>query len=254
MDEKLKEDMSRFAHLTYDDFRRLAGDASLSPWQRIGFPDSYRQGHEGAIVDDIVAKLEPMKDQGTLVVDLGCGCSEVPGLLVEHTARHGQTLVLVDSEEMLKLTPSGAHVEKVAGKFPDMPALRARYQGKSKAVIVYSVLHYVFDGQDLYGFLDAAVSLLAPGGQLLLGDIPNVSKRRRFFASETGAAFHQAFMKTDQRPLVEPFVLEHSKIDDGVVFGILLRYRAAGFDTYVVPQPRALPLQNRREDILIVRP
>jgi hypothetical protein len=48
--------------------------------------------------------------------------------------------------------------------------------------------------------------------------------------------------------------VETKKIDDGVVFGILQRYRNFGFDTYLLPQNDNLPIANRREDILIKKP
>ncbi|MCC6338287.1 MAG: class I SAM-dependent methyltransferase [Myxococcales bacterium] len=246
--------MSRFAKLTYEDFKRLAADDSLTPYQRIGFPDSYREGFEPAIVADMIAKVPPLQAQGGVMIDIGCGCSDLPRLLAAHGERLGQQLVFIDSAEMLDRVQAGPHVRKVPGKFPAMPALVEEFRGRATAVIAYSVLHYVFEGEDLFGFLDAACGLLAPGGHLLLGDLPNVSKRRRFFASETGVAFHKAFMKTEQPPVVEPYALEPARIDDGVVFGILMRYRAAGFDAYVLPQGPALPLRNRREDLLIVRP
>ncbi len=67
--------------LTYDDFKRLAGDASLTDAQRIGFPDAYRAGFEAAIVEDIIAKTPPMNDRGGVVIDIGCGASDVPQLL-----------------------------------------------------------------------------------------------------------------------------------------------------------------------------
>jgi hypothetical protein len=35
---------------------------------------------------------------------------------------------------------------------------------------------------------------------------------------------------------------------------MLGRARAAGFDAYVLAQPEALPMANRREDLLIRRP
>jgi hypothetical protein len=44
------------------------------------------------------------------------------------------------------------------------------------------------------------------------------------------------------------------RVDDGVVLGIVDRMRRRGFDAYIVPQSELLPLANRREDILIVRP
>jgi hypothetical protein len=47
---------------------------------------------------------------------------------------------------------------------------------------------------------------------------------------------------------------EPAKIDDAVVLEILQRARDKGFDAYVVPQSDDLPMANRREDILIVRP
>ena len=254
MDERLKQDLSRFAKLTYDDFKRLAGDASLTDAQRIGFPDAYRAGFEAAIVEDIIAKTPPMNDRGGVVIDIGCGASDVPKLLAKHCAQQQHQLVFVDSAEMLKLAPAGAGITHAPGRFPEMPEFLETWRGKATAVITYSVLHYVFEGADLFGFLDAACALLTPGGHLLVGDIPNGSKRRRFFASETGVAFHKAFMETEQPPVVEPFMLEPGRIDDGVLLGIVMRYRAAGFDTYLLPQGRSLPLQNRREDLLIVRP
>ena len=38
-----------FAHLDFDSFRDMASDPSLSMYEKIGFPDSYRQGYEKAI-------------------------------------------------------------------------------------------------------------------------------------------------------------------------------------------------------------
>jgi hypothetical protein len=53
---------------------------------------------------------------------------------------------------------------------------------------------------------------------------------------------------------VQHLRIEHDQIDDAVVFALVQRARAAGFDAYVLPQDASLPMANRREDILIVRP
>ena len=84
-------------------------------------------------------------------------------------------------------------------------------------------------------------------------DIPNISKRNRFFSSESGVKFHQQFTQTNSQPEIELFQLEFDKIDDGIVIGILQRYRGFGFESYLLPQGSGLPLSNRREDILIIR-
>lgn len=247
------EELRRHAGLTYEDFRRLAGDGSLSPYEKIGFPDDYRAGHEQAIFADLRAKVPTLDDRGGVLVDIGCGCSELPGLLARHAVGHGAEVVLIDSAEMLAALPADVPGRRAAGRFPGLGELQAELAGRASAVIVYSVLQYVLAGGDLHGFVDAAVALLAPGGHLLLGDIPNDAKRARFFSSPTGAAYHRAFMGVDEDPKVEPFALRPGTFDDGILVGLLLRYRQAGFESYLVPQGRSLPMQNRREDLLIVR-
>jgi hypothetical protein len=84
--------------------------------------------------------------------------------------------------------------------------------------------------------------------------VPNVSKRRRFFASPNGVKFHREFTGTDSTPEVAFNRVERMQIDDAVVLSLLMRARAQGCDAYVVPQRADLPMANRREDILIRKP
>lgn len=243
-----------FANIGFEDFRKLAQQDGLSKYERIGFPDAYRAGHEAAIWADIRRKLTRLEEPGRTVLDIGPGCSDLPMMLIEHCRALGDRLLLVDSAEMLAHLPGGQGIEKTAGLFPNCPDLVAEWAGKIDVMLTYSVLHYVLVDAGFFRFLDAALSLLAPGGQFLIGDIPNVSKRKRFFASETGVRFHQRFMNTTERPEVRFNQIEHDQIDDAVVMALLLRARGQGFDAYVVPQDPGLPMANRREDILIVRP
>jgi len=247
-------DYRRFERLSFDEFRRLAADESLSPVEKVGFPQSYRAGKEGAIFRDIVAKLAPLGEQSRVVLDIGPGCSDVAWRLIEHCETHGHELILVDSAEMLALLPDVAFARKYAARFPDCEALFAQYDGRINAIICYSVLHYVFEEGNVFDFLDRSLQLLAPGGAMLLGDIPNASKRKRFFASARGAEFHKAFTGRDEEPVVAFNQAEPGKIDDAVVLALVQRCRAAGCDAYVLPQPPDLPLANRREDILICKP
>ncbi|CAH2913838.1 MAG: FIG00453579: hypothetical protein [uncultured Paraburkholderia sp.] len=245
---------NRFEHIGFDDFRRFARDESMSKYERIGFPDPYRQGHEAAIFADICAKLTNLNQDGRKVVDIGPGCSDLPKMLIDLCATKGHPLTLIDSEEMLNLLDDAPFIEKVDAMYPQCPDWIAGQAGKVDVILCYSVLHYVFVDVSFFRFLDASLSLLAPGGQMLIGDIPNISKRKRFFASETGARFHKDYMKTDDAPVVEFNNVEFDQIDDAVVMSLIQRARAQGFDAYVVPQAPALPMANRREDILIVRP
>jgi hypothetical protein len=61
-------------------------------------------------------------------------------------------------------------------------------------------------------------------------------------------------MQTTDDPIVEFNRLDPGAIDDASLLGLMSRGRAMGFDTYLMPQPEGLPLANRREDLLVVRP
>jgi cyclopropane fatty-acyl-phospholipid synthase-like methyltransferase len=247
-------DYTKFQGLTFDKFRALAQDDKLSRYEKIGFPDSYRQDSEEAIFEDVVAKLSNLRLSGKNVMEIGPGCSELPLMLMDLCLSQGHTLVLIDSQEMLDLLPDQNNVEKLPGFYPNLPELFERFKGKVDVILAYSVIQYVFTESNLWAFLDRSLELLAPGGQILLGDIPNMSKRKRFFAGETGVEFHKRFMNTDVPPEVIFNQIEHEQMDDAVVLSLIQRARLQGFDAYILPQAPGCPMANRREDILIVRP
>jgi hypothetical protein len=245
----------RFDSLTFAGFRELATAEGLSRHERVGFPDSYREGYEAAIFRDVCAKLTNLSRRGQTVFDIGCGCSDLPLLLADISKKQSHKLVLCDSEEMLAHLPDEPGVDKSTGCFPrDSAELLREFAGRVDAILTYSVLQYVFIESSVFDFVDACLSLLAPGGQLMIGDIPNVSKRKRFFASAAGVRCHQQITGTDEVPAVLFNTPERSKIDDAAVLSIIARVRAAGFDGYVLPQAVDLPMANRREDVLITRP
>jgi hypothetical protein len=250
-----QSDFDRFKNLSFDDFKQLAKEDSLSKYQKIGFPDNYRKGKEEAIFWDIVQKLniEPANgDEQEILLDIGPGCSELPLMILNLCEKANLKALLVDSQEMLDYLPSSGNIQKYPGYFPnDVPDLVNKYQNKISYIVGYSIFHYVFYNTCIFKFLDVAVSMLKPGGKLLLGDIPNVSKRKRFFSTETGIAFHKAFTQTDTLPEVNVLQPEPTHIDDGVLMGIIQRYRGFGFEAYILPQPSSLPMYNRREDLLI---
>lgn len=238
----------------FEAFKPLAKDDTLSKYEKIGFPDSYREGKEEAIFSDIISKLNIKNKAGQVLLDIGPGCSDLPTLLHNYASANGCKIVLVDSEEMLNLLPVTVQTKKYSGRFPDeVPEMLGEYQNSIDYILTYSTLICVFYDGCIYKFIDAAVSLLKTGGRLLIGDIPNISKRKRFFSSEVGKQFHKEFMNTDQDPEVELGKFEPGQIDDGIIIGILQRYRGFGFDTYLLQQNELLPFANRREDILIVK-
>ncbi len=244
----------RFASLTYDSFRAMASDPTLSPHERSGFPDTYREGAEAAILEDIEAKLPALGQQGAIVVDIGCGANPLAFAIRDLCARREHDLVLIDSPEVLAHHPPASRMHVIPGRFPDVPELLGRWASKCDAVIAYSVVQYAFVDASVFSFLDAVLQLLRPRGRALLADLPNASMRRRFLASDSGREHHRSYSGTDADPPVHWPTLPLGELDDAVTLALLARARDAGFHGWVVPQPPTLPMANRREDILFERP
>jgi hypothetical protein len=248
-------DYSKFAHLGFESFRQMARDPELSRHEKVGFPETYREGKEAAIFADMQAKLPRLQAPGATVLEIGPGCSALPVMLAELRAERGGRVIFVDSAEMLALLPDSPHVSKVAGSFPQ--ALEPQFEalhGRVDVIVAYSVVQYVFTEGNLWDFLDRCLALLADGAEMLLGDIPNQTMRKRYFASAAGERQHREFTQRDEKPQVAFNCLQPGEMDDSVVLALLARARSQGFHAWVLPQASALPMANRREDILIRKP
>jgi 2-polyprenyl-3-methyl-5-hydroxy-6-metoxy-1,4-benzoquinol methylase len=245
---------ARFKDISFEDYGRRATDPLLSQNEKVGFPNAFRDGHAETIWLDLVEKLPSLNCRGLRILDIGCGCGHLPQKLIQHATEHEQRLTMIDHPNMLaQLHDVGSH-RLIAGRFPDLFEETADVsREKFDVIICYSVLHGVARETNPFYFVDSAVELLDVGGQLIFGDIPNFSKLRRFMASEKGRAYHRHYMKSDSDPDIPLFAIDKARLDDGFILGLLTHLRMGGFDTYVVPQPRSLPLSTRREDLLVFR-
>ncbi|MEO6303439.1 MAG: class I SAM-dependent methyltransferase [Bacteroidia bacterium] len=242
--------MASNKELNFDDFKKMASDKSLSNSEKIGFPDSYRKGFSKKILNDINLKLPIYNTTGKVIIDIGCGCDELTYELIEVCKKNDHTLILIDSEEMIKDLPSSDKIIKLAGKFPFNDNRLDKYIAKADYVLCYSVIFYVFANDNLYDFIHQSVNLLKAGGHFLIGDIPNIDKRDRFLDSEEGKQFLQNSGQVKGSTAHEN---RDQKMDDSIVIAIITRMRRFGCEAYVMPQMGELPMSNRREDILIIR-
>lgn len=250
-----KKFLKKVERITFDDFKKMANDDHLTSHEKIGFPDNYRDNYTENIFNDIVKKMPNLMKKNQKIADIGCGCDQLAKRLISHCESFNDKLYLFDSAEMLKLLPQGNNVVKISGKFPDNDEeILAEKKEFFDSIIVYSVMQHIILDSNPFTFIDKALSLLAPGGKLLLGDLPNRSKRKRFFVSPQGIKTHQEYTKSDEIPNVNLLELEVEKLDDSILFAILQRYRNAGMESYLLPQMDDLPMSTRREDILIVKP
>lgn len=247
------KDKINFDELTFEKFRDLAKLDSLTHHEKVGFPNDYREGKERSIFDDMLKKITPQNLKEGKIIEIGPGCSQLPVYLADLCGASRSEVYFIDSEEMLNLLPNAPHIFKLSGCYPKIEILNELY-GNINLIIAYSVIQYVFAEGNLWDFIDKSLLLLKDGGEIFLGDIPNITMRKRFFASEEGARTHREYTGRNDLPEVHFNNIEHSKIDDSVVMSILMRARAEGFHAWVLPQSSDLPMANRREDILIRKP
>ena len=241
---------------TYEGFKNLASRSNISKFEKIGFPDSYRDGHEFAICEDIVEKLQLIIKKNQELLDIGSGCSDLPAHLLRIAQENNHSLTLLDSEEMHQNLSMAvrSRTKQVNAQFPDCPEFIDEHQGSFDSILCYSVIQYPFLESSIFKFLDSMLVLLKPGGRLLIGDIPNLSMKKRFLSSSSGKEFHKQYFGQDSQVDINWSSIGFDKMDDSVVIALIMRARTAGFHAYLVPQSENLPLSNRREDILIVKP
>lgn len=240
--------------------RGLATNTAMSDSERVGFPPSYREGREAHIFDDVASKLTHLRLENQLFIEIGSGYSRLTACFMDQLQARGTRMVFSDSAEMLALFPESPAVERVPGRFPDNWSQFAPWEGRADAVLCYSVLQMVAEAGGVEEFVDHLGMLLASGGQLLIGDIPNASKRARYFASEAGRQYHRDYvarhgLEADANEVPAEFLNPPpGSLDDSFILTLAARFRRRGFDAYILPQSPHLPFFNRREDLLVVKP
>lgn len=253
MDKRQQETASRYAALLQKENIDLAVAVGRH---------SEHLGVGEQIWADIRSKM--IFKKGATLLDIGCGYGEVTRYCMQASQAYDMSLHLIDIKEALTLIQREMHQDIPArtffweGIFPQVAAT-AGFPKQADLILVYSVLHYT-DGPEL--FVDEVISLLAEGGQLLLGDLPNVHKKGRFLTSSAGRQFEAAYRGVQQAELAvykdqfdyyDKCDNQNKKINDDLIEKIIKKYRGKGYDVYVLPQPKALPFSYTREDLLICR-
>ena len=212
---------------------------------------------EPHMIRDIISKLE-LKSTDRLL-EIGCGAGNL----------------LIPLSFMVAEATGIDHpnvIERLGRRFTD-PGLRLigtdflDYQPAPDElydrVLINSVLEALTDEAEAIEFIEKAAGLLAPRGRLLIGDIANVDKKKRFIETKFGQDFSQEWQ--DRLAAADGGVHENEAakillVDDEVflqtddfVLDVVRRFRRPGWEAYCLPQPPDLPLGYTREDVLIMR-
>lgn len=243
--------MSDFVDFEY--FKELARRES-DPNAKSGFGPEHRAGKTEAILMDLIKKLPALTARGSKLIDIGSGCSDLTRGLISQCLNSAVETVLVDSVEVLEQLgdlPTG--ISTAPHRFPNSAEFLSDHAASADAVLMYSVIQSIGVDQDPLELLLEAARLLKPGGgRLLVGDIPNASKKARFLASEFGRAFDREWRSTTTAAKSQPRRWTH-EYDDAAILAMLKAMRDAGYECFVLPQPGGLAMNWTREDLLVIR-
>ena len=240
------------SRIKFDNYGRLARE--IEDPTVIGGRYTIQRRAERLIVMDVIQKLDIRPDDRLL--EIGCG----PGNLLIPLSFMVQSAVGIDHPDVCKFLQTrftDPKIQTFGCNFLDYePAADEAFD----KVLVYSVVNTLSDHDEAIEFIDKAVGLVTAGGRFLLGDIANINRKERFLRSETGQTFESEWQKKlacapqpsgqSTHPIDKSFLQQ----TDRFIVSLMERYRARGYDTFVMAQPAELPFGRTREDLLIVLP
>ncbi len=233
---------------SFENFGRLAKNP-LSFTEIAGWY-AFQAGTERYILFDIMRQLKLVPSDDLLEIGCGAGNNLIPFSFFAHSATG------VDHQALLKVLKKrikNTSIRCIPGNFLDV-----KIPGHFSKIIVYSVLHYLSNEKEVLFFIDKAVKLLLPGGKLLLGNIPNIDRKKRFLASPRGKIFEkkwQAMKKKENIDIVFSnfFKEKNVIIGDTLINKIIKTYSVKEFRAKSLKQSLGAPFSHTRENILISR-
>ena len=237
------------SQVSFENFARAASQTDLPDTEIAGrYP--FQAQAERRILGDVIEKLALQPTDRLL--EVGCG----PGNLLIPLSFFVSEATGIDNapaiERMRCRAPTAQNIVGTSGNFLEIPLDNGRFD----KVLVYSVLHYLSSQTEVLAFVDRCIHCCAPGGRILLGDLPNRDRKLRFSRSTAGETVRTEWNQQvtqagkhafDTLPGDERLVT----IDDQLLLAVLAHVRQLGHEAYLLPQPQDLPFGGSREDILI---
>jgi len=153
--------------ISYNNFG-LAAKASKSldlssgrfKWMKKFYPE---------IIRDISNKLDLNKNDDLL--DIGCGSAKITFKLSKLT----KSVTAIDHPDIIK-SIKYSKIKFIKGSFLDIKIPLEKFN----KILIYSLIHYLENKRELFLIIDKSLKLLKKNGLLLIGDIPNLDKKKRF--------------------------------------------------------------------------
>lgn len=211
----------------------------------------FQAAAERLIVPDVLKKLDINNEDN--LIEIGCGTGN---LLIPLSYFVAEASGLDNSGVIGRLKSRIGGASKISLYEGDFMTASLPSKTYSK-VLVYSVIHYLEDEPAVIAFIDKALQLLKPGGRLLVGDVPNLDKKKRFTETKKGSVLSEKWQNQVHAAGPHPMSLLPRdtllvNITDRLLVGLIEHGRSKGFESYVLSQPQELPFGNTREDLLFI--
>ena len=214
---------------------------------------------EKNILEDIYYKLKFKDSDNVLEIGSGAGNLSIPISFIVNTITCCDHKLVLD--KMKKRFSGSDNIQYISGNFLDV-SLEREYS----KILIYNVLQVLQNRDDVFRFLNKALSSLTSGGRLLLGDIANVDNENIFYKSNEGKKWienhigdNDIYRSKGLKAGVSDYLKDkekdtmYVKVDNELIFDILKEFREKGYKTYLLEQKCTLPYSTTREDILIVK-
>ena len=204
---------------------------------------------ECRIVNDVKEKLELQPEDR--VLEIGCGSGQLL-IPISFMVGHVKGIDHKNVRERLRRRFKELDSNLEEGSFLEWDTKEEVFD----KILIYSVIHCLEGLEEAKRFTGKALQILAPGGILLVGDIPNSDMKVRFQQSAEGAVFCEEWAKRVQ---VNEEVTSSNAVNDDKLFkpddqsiGSLLAFlNTDDTSAFLLPQKRDLPFGNTRVDILV---
>ena len=203
------------------------------------------------ICKDIFEKLEINKNDD--IFDIGTGDGEI----IKYLSKKSKSATTIDSPEVIGKILKSKKIKYLKG---NIHSKGKKIKKRFDKILVYSVIQYFYNLNEVYSFLNLCLKLLKKSGSILIGDIPNsdmdsryrntqdfkiksqiFDNAKKFNFSNTDRKFHQLFVGNKKT----------IKFSDKKLLFLLKKFNSKNYESYLLPQNKALPYSVNRVDLLI---
>src|SRR3989338_349413 len=196
----------------FDEYGRLASE--LNNFTELAGRYRFQKEAEKYLLYYLLEKmsLSPQDD----LLEIGCGAGNllIPLSFFVHSATgidHPNLLARIKN----RVPKDSDSLTLIPGNF-----LSTEVPGTFSRIVIYSVIQYLRDADEMLAFIRKATDLLRPGGKMLIGDIPNRDIKDRFLNSEQGKDFSATWQEQVAANQKEGRLEHQSPMTDGPLVAI----------------------------------